>query len=338
MGLFGSNEITGIDVGAGGIKAVRIKPGSKPQLMSAAIIEFSPEAPREPLAVNLRSLLSDKKIGRKNVSTLMPGRDLTIRSMSFPKMPLVELREAVRWEAKRHISYSLDAALVEYIITGEHREGMVEKYDIVMVASEESRISQYLMPFRETGIAVAVLDANALALRNALFADSGGSGEATLVVDIGAGNMEIAIFKEGSLRFSRCLETGGNDITRLLAEELNISLRDAEATKRRIAIDPAARDKAAGAVINRLDALLMEIRRSAEYYRTSFRERGVDRAVLTGGTALMKGLPDYFSRALGIPVALFNPFAGIVGGELARELESLAPRFSAAVGVALRNN
>jgi type IV pilus assembly protein PilM len=338
MGLFGSNEITGIDVGAGGIKAVRIKPGSKPRLMSAAIIEFSPEAPREPLAVTLRSLLSDKKIGRKNVSTLMPGRDLTIRSMSFPKMPLVELREAVRWEAKRHISYSLDAALVEYIITGEHREGMVEKYDIVMVASEESRISQYLMPFRETGIAVAVLDANALALRNALFADSGGSGEATLVVDIGAGNMEIAIFKEGSLRFSRCLETGGNDITRLLAEELNISLRDAEATKRRIAIDPAARDKAAGAVINRLDALLMEIRRSAEYYRTSFRERGVDRAVLTGGTALMKGLPDYFSRALGIPVALFNPFAGIVGGELARELESLAPRFSAAVGVALRNN
>jgi len=338
MGLFSTNEITGIDVGAGGIKTVRIKPGKQPRLTAASIIEFPPETAGDSIAANLRSLLSEKKINRKNVFTLMPGKELTIRSLSLPKMPLTELREAVRWEAKRHISYALDAAFVEYVITGERREGVVDKYDIVMVAAEESKIKEHLLPFHETGLSVAVVDAKALALRNTLFLRNGRTTVATLAVDIGAGNMEINIFKEGILRFSRCLETGGNEITRLIADQLNISLHDAEIAKRNLKVVPAAQDKTVAVVAGRLDALLMEIRRSAEYYRTTSREKGVERAVLTGGAVLMKGLPEYFSTALGLPVELWNPFEALAGGEaLTHDLGPLAPRFSAAVGLALRN-
>ena len=338
MGLFGPSDITGIDVGAGGIKAVRIRPGKQPRIVAASITEFPVDTQTESVTTLLRSLLSDKKIGRRNVYTLMAARDLTIRSLTLPKMPLTELREAIRWEAKRHISYPLENALVEYLVTGEHREGTVDKYDVLMVAAEESKINEHLHPFREAGINVEVLDATSLALRNALLARNGGSVNTTLVVDIGAGTMEINVFKEGILRFSRCLETGGNDMTRMIADEMHISLRDAESLKRRISVDPAAQDKSAIAMVNRLDALLMEIRRSAEYYRTSFRERGIDRAILTGGAALMSGLPEYFSRALGIPVELMNPFTALAGGDdLGRDVLSLAPCFSAAVGLVLRN-
>lgn len=339
MGLFGSNEITGIDAGAGGIKAVRIKPGSRPKLTAASFIEFSPEAPADAVASGLRSLLSDKKINRKNVFTLMPGKDLTIRSISLPKMPLVELREAVRWEAKRHVSYPLDAAFVEFVIAGERREGagVVDKYDVVLVAAEEAKIKERLQPFDEAGLSVTVIDANALALRNTLLQRNGRNAADILVVDIGAGSMEINIYKEGALRFSRCLETGGNDVTRLIAEHLNIALRDAESAKRHLTLVSASADKTVAVVAGRIDALLMEIRRSVEYYRTTYREKGVERVVLTGGTVLMKGLPEYFSAALGLPVELWNPFESLEGGEeLGRELGPLAPRFSAAVGLALR--
>ena len=339
MGLFGSSEITGIDIGAGGIKAVRIKPGTKPKLIAAAIVEFSPDAAAgESVGADLRYLLSEKKIGSKNVITQVPGKDLTIRSLTLPKMPLSELREAVKWEAKRHISYSLDAALVEYLITGEKKEGAVDKYDLVMVAADESKVREHLLPFDDARIKITAVDANALALRNILFYRSEDIVMDTLAVDIGAGKTEIDIFKGGILRFSRCLETGGADMTRLVAEDLNISIPDAEAFKRNVDVmTPPEKNKSVALIVGKLDALLMEIRRSVEYYRTTSREKAMDRVVLTGGATLMKGLPEYFSQSLGLPVELCDPFGVLKYKDaIGAEFGPLTPYFSAAVGLALR--
>jgi type IV pilus assembly protein PilM len=150
--------------------------------------------------------------------------------------------------------------------------------------------------------------------------------------------MEIDIFKGGVLRFSRCLETGGADMTRLVADDLNISIQDAEAFKRNIdVLTPPEKNKTVAAVISKLDALLMEIRRSVEYYRTTYREKAVDRVIVTGGAALMKGLPEYFSQSLGLPVELCDPFGGLKYKDaIGAEFGPLAPCFSAAVGLALR--
>ncbi len=338
MGLFGTNEMTGIDVGAGSIKVVRIKPGKRPRLSAAGMIEFPPDAAGVSAGAGLHSLLSEKKIGRQNVITHMPGKDLTIRSLALPKIPLAELREAVRWEAKRHISYPIDTALVEYLISGEKREGAVDKYDILMVAAEVSRIREHLALFEEARIKVAAVDANALALRNVLRIREKKAMTDTLVVDIGAGKTEINIFKEGALRFSRCLETGGSDMTRAVADHLGIGFPDAETLKRSVDVLASTdQDKTLAVLISRLDALLMEIRRSVEYYKTAFRERSVERAIVTGGATQMKGLPEYFSQSLGLPVELLDPFGHLACSDALREeFGPVAPRFSAAVGLALR--
>jgi type IV pilus assembly protein PilM len=290
------------------------------------------------ISANLRYFLSKKLVGRKNIVTLLPGKDLTIRSMTLPKMPLAELHEAVRWEAKRHVSYPLETALVEYLITGERHEGTVDKYDILMVAAERGTVVEHLSPFREAGITVTAVDANALALRNVLHLREKPSDENYLVVDMGAGKTEINIFKGGVLRFSRCIESGGIDMTRAVADSLAIGLGDAETLKQKTdVLSPAEDDKAAVAVKARLDILLMEIRRSVEYYKTTFREKGVNRTVLTGGVSLTQGIQEYFTQSLESPVELDQPFAGLtVGQDTLEEFGPQALRFSAAVGLALR--
>ncbi len=150
--------------------------------------------------------------------------------------------------------------------------------------------------------------------------------------------MEIDIFKGGVLRFSRCVDTGGADMTRLVAEDLSISIPEAEAFKRNVDVmTPLEKNKTVALIVGKLDALLMEIRRSVEYYRTTSREKAVDRVVLAGGATLMKGLPEYFSRSLGLPVELCDPFGGLKYKDgLGAEFGPLAPCFSAAVGLALR--
>jgi len=339
MGLF-SKDITGIDVGAGSIKVVRIARGGKrPKLLSAALVEF-PADPAKAVSVSseLQRLQTGKKIGSGNIVSLMPGRHLTIRSLTLPKMPLGELHEAVRWEAKRHISYPIDAAQIEFLIVGEKQEGVVEKYDLVMVASEREKVMEQLMPFREAKIKMSAMDANALSLRNVLRCREIPDASNTLVVDLGAAKTEINIFKGYALRFSRCVESGGLDMTRAIADMLAISLQEAEEMKRGLHVPgQAGQDKALVAIQSRIDGLLMEIRRSVEYYKTAFREKSVEGMILCGGVSLMQGLKDHFAQSLEGTVELDRPFDGLTcGNSLLDEFGPAAPRFSAAIGLALR--
>jgi type IV pilus assembly protein PilM len=340
MGLFGSNDITGIDIGAGSIKVVRLaRGGRRPKLLSAALVELSLDpAQATAISAELRRLKSLKKLGRGNIATLMPGKDLTIRSFTMPKMPLTELGEAVRWEAKRHVSYPLDAAQVEYLIVGEKQEGAVSKYDIVMIAAERGKVIEHLAPLDEAGIKVSAVDANALALRNVLRLCKKPDEANILVVDMGAGKTEINVFKSGSLRFSRCIESGGLDMTRAVAEARGIGLPEAEEIKRCLnVLTPSEHDQAVAAVRIRIDTLLMEIRRSVEYYKTTYREKGVESMILTGGVSLMPGIGEYCAQALEQAVEIDQVFDGLsCKKNLLEELGALAPRFSAAVGLALR--
>jgi type IV pilus assembly protein PilM len=339
MGLFGSNEITGIDIGAGSIKIVRIARGGKrPKLISAGIVELPLQPGKETVGTNLRYLLSEKKIERSNVVTQMPGKDLTIRSFTLPKMPLSELGEAVRWEAKRHISYPLDTALVEYLIVDERQEGTTGKYDIVMVSAERNKVLEHLVPFNEAGLTVTAVDANALALRNVFHLLEKSSDSNTVVIDMGAGKTEIDIFKGGVLRFSRCLDIGGSDMTKALSEALGTGLQEAEDKKRSMNILTAPdSDPAAAAVKTVLNSLLLEIRRSVDYYKTTFREKGVDGTLITGGVSLLQGLKEYFMQSLEGTVEIDRPFEELsVKNALLDEFKAIAPRFSAAIGLALR--
>lgn len=339
MGLLGTKEITGIDIGSGSIKVVRIvRSGRHPKLLSAGIIELPLNTREGATSTDLRNLLSEKKIGRDNAVTQMPGKDLTIRSFTLPKMPLTELNEAVRWEAKRHISYPLDTALVEYLIVDERHEGTVNKYDVVMVAAERHKVLAHLMPLNEANIKVTAVDANALALRNVFHLLEKPADVNTVVVDIGAGKTEIDIFKGGTLRFSRCLETGGLDMTKVVAESLGIGLHEAEKKKRAMNVVLSSdQDTAILAVRTLLDGLLLEIRRSVDYYKTTFREQQVNGTLLTGGVSLMQGLKEYFIQSLEGAVELDRPFEGLsLRKDIFDEFGPLAPRFSAAVGLALR--
>ena len=337
MGLFGSRGVTGIDIGAGSIKIVSIAKGRRrPVLLSAELLEL-PLAPTgsEEAAVGL---LLSRKIKGRAIVTQMPGRDLTIRHVTLPRMPHEELREAVRWEAKRFISYPLDAALVEYLIVGEKLEGTVTKYEVLIIAAPEVRVRERVTLFNEAGIRVTAVDANALALRNVLRLRENQVNENILVVDFGAGKTEIDIFKNGNLRFSRNLEIGGVDITRAIAALLKTGPQEAEELKRKTdLLSPAEEDRVTALVRNRLGETFGEIRRSIDYYKTTFREQGVERMILTGGGSLMTGMKDYCSRFFEVAVELDAPFVALSARrKLKEQFGPLGSRFSAAVGLALR--
>ncbi len=86
--------------------------------------------------------------------------------------------------------------------------------------------------------------------------------------------------------------------------------------------------------------LATEIRRSIDFYRRQHRNEPVDRVVISGGSALLGGLPVFLEAELGIRCQLSNPFASISAGDDPQRnayLAEIGPVIGLAIGLAARD-
>jgi cell division ATPase FtsA len=94
------------------------------------------------------------------------------------------------------------------------------------------------------------------------------------------------------------------------------------------------------AILPVLSELATELRRSLDYYRSRAAGKNVDRVILCGGTASLPGLDKFLDQELQVPVQVASPFAGLSVTTKSfdpRYLQTIAPLFTVAVGLAGRN-
>jgi len=93
------------------------------------------------------------------------------------------------------------------------------------------------------------------------------------------------------------------------------------------------------AIAPMLHDLIVEIRRSLEYYASRFQSQP-DKILLCGGTSKMKDLDKLLESELGIPVAIGNPLenVSVVSRTLSQEyLDEIASVLTVGVGLAIRD-
>jgi len=171
-----------------------------------------------------------------------------------------------------------------------------------------------------------------------------------LLVDIGGGTTDLALYAGGSLWFTSVLPVGGDHITSDLAVGLRTTHGEAERIKIEYGTvckdDGAAnesvevaslgwgkrsrvpRAQIAEIIIPRVQEILDMVRQEVE--RSGYRGVLPGGAVFTGGGALLKGFLDMAQAELGLPVRLGRP---VYLKGLADMVNS--PGFAAAAGVLL---
>jgi type IV pilus assembly protein PilM len=152
-------------------------------------------------------------------------------------------------------------------------------------------------------------------------------------VDIGARRMDINVARHGTLRFSRSVPLGGEVLTQSLVRAFGTDASEAEIIKREQGL--AGKAKVLEALGPDVDRLVVEIQRSVDYYRAQSHDGALEALWLGGGTSLMPGFVEHVMRFFDTKVARFNPFEGMDCREVRLDLDAVAPRFIAGVGLAL---
>jgi cell division protein FtsA len=171
-----------------------------------------------------------------------------------------------------------------------------------------------------------------------------------VLLDFGAGTVEMAIFYDGALRHTFVLPLGGSNITSDVAIGLKVPWADAESLKiasgcamiQKVRRDelvelpgvggrqprPIRRQYLSEIIEPRTEEIFALLRK--EILRSGFEEMLGAGVVLTGGGSLLDGLPDLGERVFQLPVRRGGPIG--VGG-LVEVVGS--PGYATAVGLAI---
>ncbi|MCX6789805.1 MAG: pilus assembly protein PilM, partial [Candidatus Gribaldobacteria bacterium] len=160
-----------------------------------------------------------------------------------------------------------------------------------------------------------------------------------LVIDFGQFRTVFVIFAGQSLRFSSTIPVASKELDNLLMKQLNITLAEAEKIKQTEGL--WADSKILDIIVPVLTDLTEQIKKHLDYYHshsTLNMSHSVEKIVLCGGGANLKGLASFLSDALKIRIELGNPWVNVFSGShkeiLPVSLEE-SVSYATAIGLAL---
>jgi type IV pilus assembly protein PilM len=354
----------GIDLGAHAIKAVVLrKRGGRVSLLRAGSIElddlaFLEDSPRKDqrLAELLRTLRRKARIAGRHAVAGLAGRDYFAKYLHTPPAPPDKLRKLIEYEVAEDSSAAGAQQTSDFWLLDLPTKG--EEFTILVALARDEALHRRLGLLRRAGFTCDGLTLNAIALFNtyahaldeALFND-----ETTLLLDLGARHLEAIIQRNGKILFVRNLALGGLRFSEALQEEFHLPIKDAETLKLSQGVllprhfDVAAEVDAdtpeariSAALLEPVTTLVDTLQATLTYCKAQTRltDLKVDRVVLSGRAARLRGLREILSQRLRLPVDMLEPLSNLDLGPLPPrdrdEVMTHAASYSVAIGLALR--
>jgi len=242
--------VTGADIGASGIRAVRLtRRSGQLELFAGAATELpfragpqsregrrdserrteSPEQLRE-IRTNLASLLRQGPF-RSGRSVLgLSGRAGLMRYLQVPPVPPWKMEMMMKYEVEEQ-SAAQERSAFDYRILDLPDVG--GQLTVMLAMVQERRLRGRIDVARRAGLPRGDVDFNTLGLFNAyVYGHGAEAGRTVLLVDIGADTLGIVVVRDGLLYFARSVPGGGARFTAAVAEAAGLTLEEAENLKR----------------------------------------------------------------------------------------------------------
>lgn len=296
------------------------------------------------LAPALHEIMRSKGIRPGKVALAVSGQMAFLRCASIPMAGGQDKFDTlVRYEIEQNIPFPIDEMVCSSHILGDTEAG---DKSVMIVAAKVDQIENIAAAVKQAGFDPEIIDVAPVSLINLLQATPSYDGSCAVLLDIGAKTTSLSIV-EGEKVYNRAIPVGGNTLTKEIAQLLGCTTDEAEEYKRQNAyvsmggvtededetLDAVA--KVCRSVMTRLHA---EISRSINFYRSQQGGSAPSKLYLTGGTALMPQLAEFFQDTLQIEVGFLSPFEAVsVSSSLdASTLEYDSVYLATTTGLALR--
>lgn len=349
-------EAFGLDISDLSLKIVKLKKRGKifdlasfgEQPIKPGIIKKGEIKKEEDLIKIIKDALPRVKgqpIKTKYVVASLPEEKAFLQVIQMPKMPEEDLKSAVVYEAENYIPLPIEEVYLDsqIILPVVNR---LDHFDILIAALPKKTVDPYVACLKKADLKPLALEIESLVIARALI-----KGEMTtspvLLIDLGATRTGFIVFSGHSLRFTFSIPVSSRGFSEIISKALKVNLTEAEKLKIKCGLEKkAGGGKVFEALIPALTDLVQQIKRCLSFYRTHASHehlppdgKEVEKILLCGGGANLKGLPEFLSLQLKIPVELGNPWINILP-ESQKEVPELpfekSLAYTTALGLALK--
>jgi type IV pilus assembly protein PilM len=344
--MFFPKRMVGIDIGTASVKVVEVSRWGQGkalenygEIRSASLYKDSFRSPEKKsyllsdyfISRAVRAVLDEARIKTKAVIFSIPDFSTFCTSFDLPPMSASELDGAVYYNAAQYIPLPITEATLDWKLIGGTPGDKQSSLKIFLVAIPNQIIQDYKNIAQLAGLELYAVEAEAMGLVRSVVRENK---KCVCVVDIGVQSTTINIVDRKNLKKSYSFDFAGSQLTYSIASSLGLGHVEAEELKNREGLT-STKEEISKTLYLLIDPLLIEVKKIlSDYYIQEGKE--IDEIYLTGGTAGLPGLREYFAEVLKKKVEIPNCFSEILYPPiLSKSLEKMAPSFSVATGVAL---
>lgn len=308
LALYGA----GVDIGGNSVKAVTfgthighciLRSFTQAKLPDGTVMDGEIEKP-DALVDVLRAFRLRERIHVAHAS--LPERKAYVYQTLIPRETKGDLRSAVEFTLESHVPIEPDDMLFDFEVVRKLESGTV----VSVTAYAKRVVEQYTSVFERAGILLRSLEIESQALGRALWTPEE-KNRTVMVVDFGRRTTRVAVFDHGVVGFTATLDVGGDALTSAVMKRFNISAEEADTMKNEKGfLEGKTNRELYEALATTASVLKDEIGRHMTFWNTPSDDEvprmPIEKLILVGGHANLKGLPEHLARVLHIPVMLGN--------------------------------
>ncbi|MZK51676.1 type IV pilus assembly protein PilM [Clostridium beijerinckii] len=236
-----------------------------------------------------------------NNSTLIINREISI-----PKVDEDEMDTVVRYEIQQYLPINLEDYILQVMILSEEEINESKKLNIRVIAYPEKIARGYYDLLIKLNLKPYALDVNYNAINkfiNCIDKNNEyeyNSEDSVAFIDMGASFIDVNIYKNGNLDFTRMIKAGGNDIDEILIERNNIEINKVESFKAKNIDLEEVFEPINIYVREVVDDWIDKIEKIIQFYKNRNMGDEVKNIIIFGGSSKLKGIEEYMTNKLGI--------------------------------------
>lgn len=333
----------GVDISQTGIKLMAIDPVTW-TVQGYGSIDLDPAKMKSSLEMSepgdtfliesMKALLNEHMVGAipsNHTVVGVPATKAFIRTFTLPIDQLNSLADAVEVEVSQYIPLPLNALYVDYEVIERNQDTLT----VIMSAVPRSIIDASLAAVEAAGLRPIMVEPSTSAIARILQRTEGAD-LATMIVDIGQAQSDIAVLESGAIRVSSNASIGGNTFTLAIARELGVPLDNAHQLKVINGLNPSPKQqKLTRALEPSLDEIIREVSKVMRYYAERINPNTkIEQLLVVGAGSNMPGIGEYFTNALEMPARVAGPWRQLDFGTLPKPNKQFRPRYLTVAGLA----
>ena len=343
-------EVIVFDIGTSSIKVLIGKFYRNKVVVRDCIIEKTPEgsvidgAIINILALEsvIKKIIEENDIKVKDAICTTNSSSIINREIYIPKVDKSEMDTVIKFEIQEYLPINLNNYIVQYIELGEEEVDGKEKIKVNVIAYPEKVARTYCEFIKNLGLKPYALDTTFNSLNKIVRVSKEINeyeyidGDTLAFIDMGAASVNVNIYKDEKLDFTRLLKFGGNEIDEALKNKCNISQNAFERVKfQEVNLIDLEEEGPSAVVRDIIEKWTSEIDRIFKFYKSRDIGNKIDRIFIYGGISKTKGIESYLSGRFATKVRRIKELSNVYF-EDNRDGEASIEKYVNAIGALIR--